>query len=74
VFDQKVDWFYLEDGEYLSLPIAADGVIRSRMFPGLWLAVNDLVTENMVQVLAELQQGLMSPEYAAFVQQLSQPD
>jgi Uma2 family endonuclease len=71
VFDQKVDWFYLEAGAYVSLPIAADGVIRSRIFPGLWLAIDDLVSGNMVQVLARLQQGLMSPEHAAFVQQLS---
>ncbi|NJO40544.1 MAG: Uma2 family endonuclease [Cyanobacteria bacterium CRU_2_1] len=74
VFDQKVDWFYLEEGEYVPLPVAADGVIRSRMFPGLWLAVDDLLAGNMVQVLAVLQQGLASPEHAAFVQQLSKPD
>jgi Uma2 family endonuclease len=73
VFDQKVDWFYLEEGEYVSLPIEA-GVIRSRMFPGLWLAVNDLLAGNMVQVLAVIQQGLASPEHTAFVQQLSSQD
>ncbi|HEY9624411.1 MAG TPA: Uma2 family endonuclease [Crinalium sp.] len=74
VFDQKVDWFYLDDGEYLSLPVDADGVIRSRIFPGLWLAVNDLLAGNMTQVLAILQQGLASSEHAAFVQQRSQQD
>ncbi|NJL37197.1 MAG: Uma2 family endonuclease [Leptolyngbyaceae cyanobacterium RM2_2_4] len=74
VFDQKVDWFYLEEGEYVSLPIEAEGVIRSRMFPGLWLAVNDLLAGNMVQVLAVIQQGLASPEHIAFVQQLSKQD
>jgi Uma2 family endonuclease len=70
VFEQKLDWFSLQDGEYVSLPIDADGVIRSRIFPGLWLAVEDLLAGKMAQVLAVLQAGLASPEQAAFVQQL----
>jgi len=70
VFEQKLDWFYLQEGEYVSLPVDEDGVIRSREFPGLWLAVEDLLTGNMAQVLAVLQEGLASPEHTAFVQQL----
>jgi Uma2 family endonuclease len=70
VFEQKLDWFYLQEGEYVSLPVDEDGVIRGREFPGLWLAVEDLLTGNMTQVLAVLQEGLASPEHAAFVQQL----
>jgi Uma2 family endonuclease len=72
VFEQKVDWFYLQDGEYVSLPVDEDGVIRSRVFPGLWLAVADLLAGNMVQVLAILQAGLATSEHAAFVQRLSE--
>ncbi|HEY9660184.1 MAG TPA: Uma2 family endonuclease, partial [Allocoleopsis sp.] len=74
VYDQKVDWFYLEESEYVSLPVEADGVIRSRRFPGLWLAMDALLAGNMVQVLAVLQQGVATPEHIAFVQQLSKPD
>ena len=72
VFDRKVDWFYLQEGEYLSLPVDADGTIRSRVFPGLWLAVEDLLAGNMVRVLAVLQSGLAAAEHDAFRQQLSQ--
>ncbi len=72
VFEQKLDWFYLEAGDYVSLPVDAAGVIRSRVFPGLWLAVNDLLAGNMTQVLAVLQAGLASPEQAEFRQRLSQ--
>lgn len=68
VFDQKLDWFYLEEGEYLSLPVDVNGVIRSRVFPGLWLAVDDLLSGNMTRVLAVLQEGLGSQEHAAFLQ------
>ena len=73
VFEQKLDWFYLQEGEYVLLPVDEHGVIRSREFPGLWLAVEDLLAGNMAQVLAVLQEGLASPEQSVFVQQLSQP-
>lgn len=45
-----------------------DGVIRSQVFPGLWLAANDLLAGNMGRVLAVLQEGLATPEHTAFVQ------
>ncbi len=70
VLDRKFDWFYLEDGEYVNLT-DADGVMQSRVFPGLWLAVADLLAGNMMQVLAVLQDGLNSAEHHAFVQQLT---
>jgi len=71
VFDRKLDWFGLQGTEYLSLPVDEDGVIRSRVFPGLWLAVNDLLSGNMAQVLAVLQAGLASQEHTAFVERLA---
>lgn len=48
------------------------GVIRSQVFPGLWLAVNALLAGDMIKVLEVQQQGLASTEHTAFVQQLSQ--
>lgn len=72
VLEQRLDWFYLDEGEYLSLSADQDGIIRSRQFPGLWLAVNDLLTGNMQQVFAGLQAGLNSPEHTAFVQRLAE--
>jgi Uma2 family endonuclease len=71
VFEQRLDWFYLQEGEYVPLPVDEDGVIRSQVFPGLWLAVNDLLAGNMGRVLAVLQEGLAAPEHTVFVQQLS---
>lgn len=70
VLDQKLCWFYLEEGEYLDLPIDADGVLRSRVFPGLWLAVAELLSGDMQRVLTILQAGLQSSEYTAFAQKL----
>jgi Uma2 family endonuclease len=72
VFEQKLDWFYLKEGEYVPLPADVNGVIRSRVFPGLWLAIEDLLAGNIPQVLAVLQEGLASPEHEVFVKQLAQ--
>lgn len=71
ILSNKLDWFSLQNGEYVSL-VDADGVIKSQVFPGLWLSVTDLLAGNMTQVLSVLQLGLNSPEHLAFVQQLSE--
>ncbi len=71
VLDRRLDWFYLADGEYLNLAADTDGVLRSRVFPGLWLAVAELLDGNMQHVLSVLQDGLRSPEHAALVQKLA---
>ena len=67
--DRAVDWFVLRGGEYLPLtPI--EGVLRSESFPGLWLDVDSLVKMDLAAVLRTLQNGLASPEHAAFVGRL----
>ena len=70
VLDQKLTWFYLEQGEYVELAADSNGILRSQIFPGLWLGVAELLAGNMQSVLTVLQTGLQSPEHAAFVQRL----
>ena len=49
----------------------ADGILRSKVFPGLWLDPAALVRGDLNAVLkAILQQGLNSPEHADFVARL----
>lgn len=72
VFEQRLVWFSWQNGEYVTLSPDAAGIIRSLVFPGLWLAVDALMREDLPQVLSGLQQGLASEEHAAFVQQLAQ--
>ena len=57
VYDGRLDWFALENEAYLPLP-AEKGIIQSRVFPGLWLAVEALLADDMKTVLAVLQEGL----------------
>ncbi len=71
VCQQRLDWFYLQQGEYVSLPVDEEGVIQSRVFPGFWLAAGDLLAGNMARVLSVLQEGLATPEHTMFVEQLA---
>ena len=71
MFENRLDWFVLQDGEYVTLEPDAAGILRSRTFPGLWLAIEALLTGEMPQVMAVLQQGLSSLEHQAFVQHLA---
>jgi len=73
VFEQKIDWFSLQDGDYISLVPDQGGVIRSQVFPGLWLDGGAMLKGNMQQVLNVLQVGISSTEHQAFVQKLTQP-
>jgi len=62
VYDGELDWFVLREGQYE--PLAADeaGVIRSEVFPGLWLAIAALLSGDLATVLAVQQQGLAATE------------
>jgi len=72
VRDKAVDWFVLKKGKYQPLRPDAAGVLRSKVFPGLWLDPEALVRRDRVKVNEVLQQGLASPEHAALVTKLQQ--
>uniref|UniRef100_UPI0011777ED1 Uma2 family endonuclease n=1 Tax=Candidatus Entotheonella palauensis TaxID=93172 RepID=UPI0011777ED1 len=66
VLDEAIDWFVLRDGQYERLTPGDDGILRSNVFPGLWLAPAALIRDDLATVLATLRQGVASPEHAAF--------
>ena len=70
VLEHQTDWFELSDGEYRRLTADPAGILESRVFPGLRLAVDALLQEDLARVLAELQSGLSAPEHAAFIEHL----
>ena len=72
IFENKLNWFRLSESEYVPLVADADKIIRSQVFPGLWLAETALLEGNMPEVMAVLQAGLNSPQHAEFVKHLSQ--
>lgn len=65
VRDRLVDWYALEGRRFVPLPRNA-GVVRSRVFPGLWLDVEALVAGDVERMDRILQEGLESPEHRAF--------
>jgi hypothetical protein len=72
VLDQEIDWFVLQAGQYQRLPGDTSGVYRSSVFPGLWLDTAALLRGDLATVLALVQQGVKSPEHAAFVADLQE--
>jgi Uma2 family endonuclease len=70
--DEAVDWWTLEEDEYRPLTPGVDGVLRSRLFAGLWLNVDALLSEDGARLIATLNAGLASAEHAAFVAALQQ--
>ncbi|WP_193195651.1 Uma2 family endonuclease [Nostoc sp. MG11] len=69
-YENQIEWFYLTDGDYRLLSPGADGIIRSQVFPGLWLVVEALLNNQMARVLEVLQLGLNSAEHEEFAEQL----
>lgn len=68
--DRALDYFLLREGQYLPMPLGADGSYRSEVFPGFWLAPAALLAGDLLAVQAALQQGLSSPDHAEFVEKL----
>ena len=69
-YSQQLDWFMLEDGQYKALAADAAGTVRSQQFPGLWLAIDCLLSGDMATVLQVIQQGIASAEHQSFVESL----
>lgn len=71
VREKAVDWWTRDaDDEFQPITADADGLHRSRVFPGLWLDVAALLAEDGARLIEVLQLGLASPEHAAFVETL----
>ena len=68
--ESQIDWFMLQADEYVPLMADEQGIIRSRVFPGLWLTVPVMLAGDMALVLAELQNGLNSSDHQEFTQGL----
>ena len=60
VLDEEVDWFVLRDEAYHALTPGDDGLLKSEVFPGLWLDAAALLARNHARVAEALQAGLAS--------------
>lgn len=71
MWEPEVRWFQREQGRFEQREIPADGIVRSRVFPGLWLDTQAILKREIRQALAVLKQGLATAEHQEFVQNLA---
>jgi hypothetical protein len=69
VRERRLRWFDLRTDEELAPD--ADGIIRVRCFPGLWIDGEALLNQDR-RLLTVLEQGLATPEHATFVRALAE--
>lgn len=69
----EVRWFVRREDGFGELALDPDGLVRSEVFPGLWLDPRALLADDVDRVVAALELGLATPEHAAFVAHLAEP-
>jgi Uma2 family endonuclease len=74
VDDGEIDWFVLERGVYVRQQPAADGTLKSRIFPGLWLDVPALLRGDLRALRATIERGVADPAHAAFARRLGRAE
>ncbi len=65
--ENRLVWWELREGDYHEMPADPHGLLKSRIFPGLWLDTPALLQGDMKTVLATLRRGLDSPDHTAFI-------
>lgn len=70
VKEQQLRWFDLAAGKELQSDEA--GICRIGVFPGLWIDGPAVFAQDYAKMMQTLEQGLATPEHAAFVRQLAE--
>jgi Uma2 family endonuclease len=68
--EKRVDWFVLREGVYANLSSDDAGILKSEVFPGLWLNVKAFWAGDLAAILATLQEGVASAGHAEFCARL----
>ncbi len=64
--EKRLIWWQLVGGEYVEIEADAEGVLKSSVFPGLWLDALAMLEGDLGQVHSVLQTGLATPEAMSF--------
>ena len=66
-----VRWLVSDGGRLSDMtPDPADGLLKSRAFPGLWLDADALLRADVGRLVAAVERGCATPEFAAFAEEL----
>jgi Uma2 family endonuclease len=71
VIEDELDWFALDRGAFARVAPNSDGILESRVCPGLWLDVAALLAFDDARVLAVAALGTRSEPHAEFVRRLT---
>jgi hypothetical protein len=71
VLERQVNWFARRGERFAELAPGEDGVLRSEVFPGLWLHPEGFFARRMSRLLSTALRGRTTPEHAAFVAELA---
>jgi Uma2 family endonuclease len=74
IYDQRIDWWELQEGEYRHLAPDENGIVYSHVFPGLCLNIPALLKGDLAGVLASQQSALNNAEHTAFITRLTEKD
>jgi Uma2 family endonuclease len=66
VEDAAIDWFMLREGEYVVQSPDAEGLLKSDVFPGLWLDPVALLRGDLARVAEVVARGTKSDEHRVF--------
>jgi len=69
VKERELRWFDLKGDQELAIP--ADGVVRVRTFPGLWIHAEGLLAKDHGRMMETLEAGLATGEHREFVERLA---
>ena len=67
----RIHWFIRKGKRFVRMRPDRDGIYRSKVFPGLWLDPEALYAEDLDRLIEVLEQGLATPEHAAFAAKLA---
>lgn len=67
----RVFWFVRRDDKFQELQPGPDAILRSEVFPGLWLDPAAALRRDGNRLREVLQMGINSPEHASFVARLA---
>jgi Uma2 family endonuclease len=69
--EREVRWMSLVEGRFQPIPVdPTDGLLKSRVFPGLWLEPAALLAGDLPKLFAAIDRGCATPEHAAFASRL----
>lgn len=70
VRDRQIDWFRWQNRNYVRMRKSRDGILKSVVFPGLWLDVAAMLSGDKRQVKAVAERGLASEAHTRFAASL----